>query len=104
MPLDGTALPAAAPASRRSLLPRQAGLTAARKIWDAALCAQVDPELWFPEVGEPAREAKAICAACPVRATCLDVFGDLPYGVVGGQSAKQRRARRVDAREDGAAA
>ena len=33
------------------------------------LCAQVDPELFFPEAGAPNREAKAVCAGLrgPVR-------------------------------------
>lgn len=43
-------------------------------------------------------------ASCPVRVACLSVFGDLPFGVVGGQSVQNRRANRVSARSDGAAA
>ncbi|HUK68238.1 MAG TPA: WhiB family transcriptional regulator [Streptosporangiaceae bacterium] len=41
---------------------------------DAALCAQVDPDLWFPADGSSATAATArrICAGCPVRAECLD--------------------------------
>jgi hypothetical protein len=65
----------------------------------------VQKKLFFPELGQPTNEAKAICAACSVRVACLSVFGDLlAYGVVGGQSARDRRARRVAARRDGAAA
>jgi WhiB family redox-sensing transcriptional regulator len=124
MPLDGTALPepdhspATTPVRASTTgrtdarlqdivageLSEQGRLAAAIDVWEAALCAQVDPELFFPEVGQPTKEAKAVCAACPVRVACLSVFGDLPFGVVGGQSAQNRRAHRVAARNDGAAA
>lgn len=40
--------------------------------WTAsALCAQVDPEVWFPEKGEKNADAKRICARCEVREQCL---------------------------------
>jgi WhiB family redox-sensing transcriptional regulator len=44
---------------------------------DDALCAQVDPELFFPEKGVPGdaahgRAAKKICARCPVSVQCLE--------------------------------
>ena len=35
-----------------------------------ALCAQTDPEVFFPELGGSTRAAKAICAQCPVMARC----------------------------------
>ena len=45
---------------------------------DFALCAEADPEAWFPDIGEPSAPAKAICAACfvrsPVSYTHLDVY------------------------------
>ena len=79
MLLDGTALPESG--SRPRTGGRQSGvslflgpdtgpprLAAALEVWAGALCAQVDPELFFPEKGEPTRDAKAVCAACPVRA------------------------------------
>lgn len=44
--------------------------------WRAgAACGTADPDLFFPEPNVPAvriAEAKAICAGCPVRQTCLD--------------------------------
>ncbi len=43
----------------------------ARRWQDAALCAEVDPELWFPPRGGKAAAAKRICARCPVAAPCL---------------------------------
>lgn len=38
---------------------------------DRALCCQVGPSFFFPEEGESTRQAKRICAACPVRTDCL---------------------------------
>jgi len=59
-----------------------------------ALCAQTDPELFFPEKGGSTREAKAICALCFVAAECLDyalTTGER-FGVWGGFSERERRA------------
>jgi WhiB family redox-sensing transcriptional regulator len=68
---------------------------AAREVWESALCAQVDPELFFPEKGQPSPPAKAVCAACPVTALCLATFGPLvDHGVVGGLTAQERRQQR----------
>src|ERR1700740_143803 len=39
---------------------------------DRALCAQTDPEAFFPEKGGSTREAKKICRSCEVRAECLE--------------------------------
>ena len=36
---------------------------------ERALCAQTDPEAFFPEKGGSTREAKKICQRCPVRRT-----------------------------------
>lgn len=72
---------------------------AAREVWDSALCAQVDPDLFFPEKGQPSAPAKAVCAACPVTALCLATFGPLvAEGVVGGLTAQERRLQRRTAR------
>jgi WhiB family redox-sensing transcriptional regulator len=79
-------------------MPDALDIKAAKEVWDSALCAQVDPELFFPEKGQSPREAIRICGACSVRSQCLDLFGDvLDFGVVGGLTEKQRRARRVAA-------
>lgn len=65
-------------------------------VWEQALCSQVDAELFFPEKGQPSRRALAVCAACPVRDTCREIFGPLlPVGVVGGTTAMQRRGDRT---------
>lgn len=60
---------------------------------DFALCAEADPEAWFPDTGEPSAPAKAICAACFVRGQCLDyaLATDQAWGVWGGLSECQRR-------------
>lgn len=59
-----------------------------------ALCAQVDiGEMWFPEKGGSTRDAKKVCAACPVRAECLDyaLKNGERYGIWGGLSERERR-------------
>lgn len=59
-----------------------------------ALCAQADPEAWFPEKGgSGAVEAKRICAACPVKNECLTyaLDNDEHYGIYGGFSQRERR-------------
>ena len=39
---------------------------------DRALCAQTDPEAFFPEKGGSTREAKKVCLTCEVRDECLE--------------------------------
>lgn len=38
-----------------------------------ALCAQTDPEAFFPEKGGSTRDAKRVCESCPVREECLNM-------------------------------
>src|SRR5699024_2093425 len=38
---------------------------------ERALCAQIAPEVFFPEKGGSTREAKKICLRCEVREECL---------------------------------
>jgi len=59
-----------------------------------ALCAQTDPDAFYPEMGASVRQAKAVCAACPVRAECLDwaLTNGERFGVWGGRSERERRA------------
>jgi WhiB family redox-sensing transcriptional regulator len=58
-----------------------------------ALCAQTDPEAFFPEKGGSTREAKAICRSCAVQAECLDwaLDHDERFGIWGGLSERERR-------------
>ncbi|WP_156628624.1 WhiB family transcriptional regulator [Mycobacterium sp. 1274756.6] len=70
------------------------GGTATREEWqDQALCAQTDPEAFFPEKGGSTREAKKICQRCPVRGECLEyaLAHDERFGIWGGLSERERR-------------
>ena len=63
-----------------------------------ARCLDADPEAFFPEKGGSTREAKRICAACPVRDDCLQyaLENDERFGIWGGLSERERRrAKRV---------
>ena len=63
---------------------------------EEALCAQTDPELFFPETGGLPREAKKICGTCPVKQKCLDyaITHNETEGIWGGLSAIERRRLR----------
>ena len=60
---------------------------------DRALCAQTDPEAFFPEKGGSTREAKKVCSGCEVRAECLEyaLANDERFGIWGGLSERERR-------------
>lgn len=63
------------------------------------LCVDVNPALFYPGRGEPTAEAKAICAACPVEARCLEYALEHSerFGIWGGTSeAERRKLRRVN--------
>ncbi len=69
----------------------------------AALCAQTDPEAFFPEKGGNPEPARRICAQCPVLAECRDyalATGE-DHGIWGGLSTNQRRRIRARARRTG---
>lgn len=62
--------------------------------WQAeALCAQTDPEAFFPEKGGSTREAKRVCQSCTVRTECLEyaLAHDERFGIWGGLSERERR-------------
>lgn len=61
-----------------------------------ALCAQTDPEAFFPEKGGSTRDAKRICEQCDVRAQCLEyaLQNDERFGIWGGLSERERRKLR----------
>lgn len=83
-----------------------------QKLPGPALCAQSDPETWFPtnetpqavsagylgdeETQNTARAAKAICQRCTVRLECLQEALDnkIDHGIWGGLSVKERRKLR----------
>ncbi|GAA3760061.1 WhiB family redox-sensing transcriptional regulator [Spinactinospora alkalitolerans] len=60
---------------------------------ERALCAQTDPEAFFPEKGGSTREAKKVCHSCEVRAECLEyaLEHDERFGIWGGLSERERR-------------
>lgn len=61
-----------------------------------ALCAQTDPDLFFPESGHTiqASVAKRVCIECPLTEACLDFALAVPsvedYGVWGATMQKER--------------
>jgi WhiB family redox-sensing transcriptional regulator len=67
-----------------------------------AACAEVDPELFFPESGQvpQAAAAKAVCAGCAVRGPCLEAAVHGPQarddhtGIFAGTTARDRVALR----------
>ena len=60
---------------------------------EQALCAQTDPEAFFPEKGGSTREAKKVCTGCDVRSECLEyaLQNDERFGIWGGLSERERR-------------
>lgn len=66
--------------------------------WLGALCAETDPELFFPEVGTSVtevRQARWLCARCPLTADCLAEGLKRPYeGIWGGTTVRERMRMR----------
>jgi WhiB family redox-sensing transcriptional regulator len=64
-----------------------------REPWmDDASCASVGGDLFFPETGGDVYAPKRVCAACGVRAQCLQYALDHGerFGVWGGLTANER--------------
>jgi WhiB family transcriptional regulator, redox-sensing transcriptional regulator len=77
-----------------SELTTKLALDADDRVWVLeAKCLDADPEAFFPEKGGSTREAKRICAACPVRNECLEhaLSNDERFGIWGGLSERERR-------------
>ncbi len=73
------------------------GLAEELQSWqERALCAETDPEAFFPEKGGSTREAKKICTGCEVKAECLEyaLGNDERFGIWGGLSERERRRLR----------
>ena len=68
---------------------------------DGALCAQVDPEIFYVEKGGSTAAAKRTCRACDVRAECLEyaLEHNEKWGVWGGMSERERRPLERQRRE-----
>jgi WhiB family redox-sensing transcriptional regulator len=66
---------------------------------ERALCAQTDPEAFFPEKGGSTREAKKVCLSCDVRGECLEyaLGHDERFGIWGGLSERERRRLKKEA-------
>ncbi len=66
-----------------------------RDPWQAeGLCRQVDiGDMFFPDKGGSAKEAKAVCVQCPVVDQCLEyaLVHQERFGVWGGYSERERR-------------
>lgn len=65
-------------------------------------CTKVDPEIFFPSRSGNAKAARRVCAACPVKAECLEWALTHPrpteFGIWGGTSERQRRVLRAQAK------
>lgn len=62
--------------------------------WRAdARCPETDPELFFPETGGSARQARVVCQECEVRTECLAeaLRRGERFGIWGGVSERDRR-------------
>lgn len=67
--------------------------------WTASgACLNVNPDLFFPAQGESTGPAKAVCAGCEVRQSCLEYALEQRevYGIWGGLSERERRTLRRD--------
>lgn len=64
----------------------------------AAACAEVDPEIFFPERGGSSKAARTVCAQCSVRAQCLEyaLNNKEQFGIWGGTSERERRRLRKE--------
>src|SRR5215468_6325965 len=65
----------------------------------------IDPDWWYPSTGESRefdRKAKAICATCPIRVTCLEKAMANPdeQGTWGGYTEQERHALRRELEDD----
>lgn len=69
-------------------------------------CAEVDPDLFFPEKGESSNGAKLVCRGCEVQEQCLAyaMKHGIRWGVWGGTSERQRQRMRSQRDATGAAA
>ncbi len=61
--------------------------------YEYALCAQADPEAFYPKKSGSVREAKRVCRSCEVTDQCLEyaMENNERYGVWGGMSVRERR-------------
>ncbi|MFF9003729.1 WhiB family transcriptional regulator [Streptomyces achromogenes] len=74
------------------------GTTPAAPNWANALCAQTDPEIFFPVgtgalITQAVQQAKGVCGRCPIRSGCLSWALETRQtaGVWGGMDEHERR-------------
>jgi len=72
---------------------------------ESAACRHADPELFFPissfgRGAAEAQQAKAVCARCPVRQSCLDfaLATGQEFGIWGGCDERELRLRQREGR------
>jgi WhiB family redox-sensing transcriptional regulator len=101
--------PSMNPLDCAAALPTTGDLVASNEEWqDRAACRQVPVELFFPPIEQEVEEAKAMCAICEVRQTCLEfaLAAGERFGVWGGLTPQERRSliakRRSRARAEAA--
>ncbi len=72
---------------------------------DRANCRGIDSQLFYPDRGEPTRQAKEVCRGCEVRDDCLDyaLTSGQKFGIWGGTSERERRSLRSRRLREGAA-
>lgn len=65
------------------------------KTFEGAVCAQTDPEVFFPEPGQYnlTRIAKKICSTCVELEDCFidAITNTSPYGIQAGLTAQERQ-------------
>lgn len=76
-----------------SLEERLASYLAGFPKFTEALCAQVDPEMFFPEKGGSTAKAKGICGRCADRDMCREFAVSRPDvdGIWGGTTPRKRQ-------------
>jgi len=71
-----------------------------RPAWyDEAVCRGANPRLFYVDTGDltAARNARAMCAVCPVQPQCLEyaLVNDEQHGIWGGTTWRERKVMRV---------
>lgn len=66
-----------------------------------AMCAEIDPDLWFAAGAVEHKMAKRVCRLCPVQKQCLSYAMEAPidHGIWGGLTERERRRFRRNAQD-----
>lgn len=82
------------PAGELAALAEVLVATKKEQVWqELALCAETDPESFFPEKGGSTKDAKQVCLRCEVKDQCLEyaLAREERFGIWGGLSERERR-------------